>query len=181
MADTTTLASTHTKTYTGAISPYQSLYLSNKGKITTVAVVSQQAGHPQSHLQNSIQFETGEWTEPPLMYPLSTNLVIVIVMTGSTHSFFQIQGTQIQMQRQLKNAVAIAQLTVASPRTLQPTDYIPSPPPPPPRPTAQPENAPRKLHKVKRFCTQCGNAIHPSDRFCAYCGQRLVPANNAST
>lgn len=172
MADTT-LASTHKKTYTGAISPYQSLYLSNKGSITTVAVVSQQSGHPQ----NTIQFETGEWTELPLMYPLSNNLVIVIVMTGSTHSFFQIQGTQIQMQRQLNNADAIAQLKTASPRALQLTDRIPSPPPPPPRPTTQPKNSPPKPHKVKRFCTQCGNAIHPSDRFCAYCGHRLVPAN----
>ncbi|MEO0807232.1 MAG: hypothetical protein AAFY33_13095 [Cyanobacteria bacterium J06643_4] len=176
MADTTTLASSSTKTYTGAISPYQSLYLSNQGTITTVAVVSQQSGHPQ----NSIQFETGEWTDPPLMYPLSTNLVIVIVMTGSTHSFFQIQGTQIQMQRQLKNADAIAQLKIASPRTLQPTDRIPSPPPPPPRPTAKPENSTRKPLAVKRFCTQCGNAIHPSDRFCAYCGQNLMSAKGAS-
>ncbi|MEL6455958.1 MAG: hypothetical protein AAFQ40_14730, partial [Cyanobacteria bacterium J06623_5] len=126
------------RNFKGSLNPHQSLYLSNQGSITTVTIVSSSLG--EQH--NRLLFSTGLWTATPLLYPVSETLIVVIVITGDAHTFFQINGTQVQMSRKLLDEVLIDQLKTMTPIAMTQAQTIPQPPAPtpPPPPAAQPPN-----------------------------------------
>ncbi|MEL6605844.1 MAG: zinc ribbon domain-containing protein [Cyanobacteria bacterium J06614_10] len=167
------------RNFKGSLNPHQSLYLSNQGKLTTVTVVSSSLG--EQH--NRLLFSTGPWTATPLLYPISETLVVVIVITGDAHAFFQISGTQVQMSHQLQDDALIAQLKTMTPIAMTPTPSVPQPPAPPTPPEQTPANPDSQTDQTlpqstadnrRQFCTQCGSAVRPEDKFCAYCGHQLT-------
>ncbi|MEL6468832.1 MAG: zinc ribbon domain-containing protein [Cyanobacteria bacterium J06623_4] len=163
------------RNFKGSLNPHQSLYLSNHGKLTAVTVVS--SGLGEQH--NRLLFSTGPWTATPLLYPISDTLVVVIVITGDAHVFFQISGTQVQMSHQLHDEALIAQLKTMTPIAMTPTQSVPQPPAPseqtvePESQTGQTPPQPAATNS-RQFCTQCGAAVRPEDKFCAYCGHQLT-------
>ena len=181
--------------YVCELGPGQRLYLDNQGEFTAIARMMTAPGQQQ---QSSRSFETGAWTQAPLLFQTAQGIFIKLT-TDRGEPLIQVQGQtlqvaqqdpELQSSQQIQMSVIDAMPGMAPMPSLDPMQPMASMPSPmqPMQPmtmgnmkmSLEPMQMQMGEMKMQMGSTSSTNANDPATtqrRFCTQCGQAVDPSD----